>query len=294
MCRAIGGLIALLCLFCPLAQGEAQSAPPRIALTGQPEAAALPRTTLASSRWEVTLDGQIGVPRGYIKVTETNAPGTRLRLHDDLGIDVSEAAELSVAYHFTPRDALRGTYLYAFLDGNTTLDHPVVFNGQTFGPGRLHTDADFYRLTLQYERMVIALGGGGSLTASAGLTYVNFNPTLKDGKSNSEDFYRQELPVPLLGVRVDYPLRGHLGLTASVAGGGLPRVDSLRKEGGTVWLQQSHADAGLGLTYALTTALRLDTGYHFTYFFQEEKSHEDQNTFQLFDNAFRVGLTLRF
>ena len=35
-----------------------------------------------------------------------------------------------------------------------------------------------------------------------------------------------------------------------VAGGGLPRVDSLRREGSTVYLRQSHADAGAGLTQA--------------------------------------------
>jgi len=276
---AIGGLSALLCFVGQPVPGEGQSSS---------------STIPPSFPWEVTLDGQAGVPAGYIKVTETGAPGTRLRL-SDLGIDVSEAAELSVGYHFTPRDALRGSYLYYFLDGNTTLDRPILFNGQTFGPGHLHTNADFYQLTLQYERTVVALGSGGSLAASLGLTYVNFNPTLTgNGKSNSEDFYRQELPVPLVGIRADYPLGGRLGVTASLAGGGLPRVDSLRKEGGTVWLQQQHADAGLSLTYAVTAALRLDAGYHFTYLFQEEKSHEDQNTFRLFDNAFRLGLTYKF
>src|SRR5207244_2182700 len=105
------------------------------------------------------------------------------------------------------------------------------------------------------------------LIGSAGLTYVSLNPMLTGhGKSNSEDFYRQELPVPILGLRWDYPLRQRLLLRASLAGGALPRVDSLRKEGGTMYLQQSHADAGVGLAYLLGRNGQVELGYHFTYF----------------------------
>ena len=41
-----------------------------------------------------------------------------------------------------------------------------------------------------------------------------------------------------------------------------------------------HAEAGLG--------------HHFTYFFQHETSHEDNNLFQLIDNGAQVRFTLRF
>lgn len=71
-------------------------------------------------------------------------------------------------------------------------------------------------------------------------------------------------------------------------------MDSGRKEGGTVYLQQSHADAGLGVIYALSSALEVRAGYHFTYFFQHEKSHEDNNIVRLIDNAVQLGLALRF
>lgn len=244
-----------------------------------------------SSRWEIGLDGRVGVPAGYLKVGEFNVPGTRLRLRDDLDIDLSEALEFGVRYHLTPRDALRATFLYYFLDGSTTTSRPVTYNGQTFAPGRLHTNADFSRATVGYERGLFPLSNGGSLTGGAALTYVYLNAKVN---GNAEDFYLQELPVPLLTVRLDTPLRGRFGLTASLEGGGLPRVDSLRKEGGTVFLEQQHADAGLALTYALRPALWLHAGYRFTYFFQREKSHEDENAFQLIDNAFRLGLTVRF
>jgi hypothetical protein len=263
--------------------------------------------------WEFTLDGRIGAPTGRLKVGEFPpsgggaTPGTLLRLRT-LGIDVSGALEGSAAFHITPRDALRASYLYYFLRGSTTLNGPsVVFNGQEFAAGSLDTNADFYRISLAYERSLVSRPSGEQLVGSVGLTYVQFNPTLTGstppqsassgeahGKSNSEDFYRQELPVPILGLRWDHPLGGHWLLRAEVSGGGLPRVDSLRREGGPVYLQQSHADAGIGLAYLFGPHTQAEAGYHFTYFFQHEKSHEDNNVFELIDNGAQVRFTLRF
>jgi hypothetical protein len=125
----------------------------------------------------------------------------------------------------------------------------------------------------------------------AGLAYVYFNPKIN---GNPEDFYLQELPVPLLGIRLAYPLGGRLSVAASRTGGLLPRVNSGRKEGGTVFLQQSHADAELGLTYALTAALRLEASDRLTYFTQHELSHEDNNAFLLLDHGLRLTLSYRF
>jgi hypothetical protein len=269
-------------------------------------------------RWEVTLDGRVGFPIGHLSVGEfptgankrggaTGSPGTSLRLRD-LGIEVSEAREGTLAFHVTPNDAVRAGYLYYFLDGRTTLHRSVFYNGPEFTPGSLSTNADFYRISLDYERTVLRRPSGERLIVSAGLTYVNFNPTLTgairsagpvgtlegNGRSNSEDFYRQELPVPILGLRWDHPFSPRLLLRSSVAGGGLPRVDSLRTEGGTIYLQQSHADAGVRLVYVLGPHVELEGGYHFTYFFQEEKSHEDKNRFELIDNGLQIGLRVAF
>ncbi len=255
-------------------------------------------------RWDVTLDGRIGFPRGRLKVGEFptgsnksgggGAPGTLLRLHT-LGIDVSEALEGAVAFSVTPRDAVRTSYLYYFLNGSSTPRVAVVYNGQEFAPGQLRTNADFSRFSLAYERTLRTRPVGERLIGSAGLTYVSLSPTLTGHrKSNGEDFYRQELPVPILGLRWDYPLGQRLLLQASLAGGALPRVDSLRNEGGTVYLQQSHADAGAGLAYLLGRNAKVELGYYVTYFFQYEASHEDKNLFELMDNGVQARVTLRF
>lgn len=272
--------------------------------------------TALAGPWEFTFDGRIGAPTGRLRVGEfptgsgggQGQPGTLFRLHD-LGIDVSGTLGGSVGFHFTARDAVRASYLYYFLRGSSTQDRSVVFNGQEFTAGSLDANADFYRVSLAYERTLFSRLSGEQLIGSVGLTYVNFNPTLTGGSppatassssgeahgpSNSEDFYRQELPVPILGLRWDHPVGQHWLFRASVSGGGLPRVDSLRKEGGTVYLQQSHADAGIGLAYIFGPHAQLEAGYHFTYFFQHEKSHEDNNLFELIDNGAQVRFTLRF
>jgi hypothetical protein len=273
-------------------------------------------TTALAGPWEFTFDGRIGAPIGHLRVGEfptsgvggEGRPGTLFRLHD-LGIDVSGALEGSAAFHFTLRDAVRVSYLYYFLRGSSTQDRSVVFNGAEFTAGSLDANADFSRFSLAYERTLFSRPSGEQLIGSVGLTYVNLNPTLTGGSppasgpsasgeahgpSNSEDFYRQELPVPILGLRWDRPIGPHWLLRASVSGGALPKVDSLRTEGGTVYLQQSHADAGIGLAYIFGPHAQLEAGYHFTYFFQHETSHEDNNLFELIDNGAQVRFTLRF
>lgn len=281
-----------------------------------PDPASVGTNTTLAAPWEFTLDGRIGVPTGRMRVGEFptgslktgggGTPGTLLRLQN-LGIDVSGALEASAAFHVTADDAIRASYLYYFLRGSSTVGGPsVVFNGSEFTAGSLDTNADFYRLSLAYERTLFRRPSGEQLIGSVGLSYVYFNPTLtgttthqSSGEtsgtgSNSEDFYRQELPVPILGLRWDHPLSSRLLLRMSVEGGGLPRVDSLRKEGGTIYLQQRHADASIGLAYIFGPQAQLEAGYHFTYFFQHEQSHEDNNLFELIDNSAQARFTLRF
>lgn len=294
MVVAGAGLAIMITALSPVAV-NAQATRPDVPAAGDLTGTARgPDSFAQDSRWELSLAGFVGRPSGYIRVGENALRGTRLRLHEDLGIDVSEAVEGSAAFHFTRRDAVRATYVYYFLDGRGLLDRSIVYNGEEFtSPGHVTTNADFYRLSLAYERLVDV--PGGSLTGSLGLGYVHMNPTLTaHGRSNSEDFYRQELPVPIVGLRFDVPLGGGFGARASLSGGGLPRIDSGRREGGTVYLEQIHGEASLALTYSIAKTVLLDAGPHITYLFQHEKSHEDNNAFELIDVGARVGVTFRF
>ena len=95
----IGVLVALSCHPLAPAPGEAQSLLPRPAAIDPVASASSPATAGPFSRWELTLDGQVGVPGGTLQVGETNAPGTSLRLHHDLGIDPCRVAPLFTSLH---------------------------------------------------------------------------------------------------------------------------------------------------------------------------------------------------
>jgi hypothetical protein len=283
MRRTFGSILTLAVVACWPALGAAQTpAPP-------------PSSTIdVSTRWEISLEGRVGFPTGYIRVDENEIHGRRLRFND-LGVSVSEVGEGSAAFWLTPRDAARASFLYYFLRGGSSLDRAVVFDGGEYNAGHVDANFDFWRASLAYERVLTSVLDRGRLIGSAGLTYVWLNAGLtQGGKTKAEDFYRQELPVPILGLRLEAPITDRLGIRAAVSGGLLPKVDSLRKEGGTVYTWQSHADASLGVTYALTKMLQAEAGYQFVYFHQHEKSHEDNNVFELIDNGLRARLTLRF
>jgi hypothetical protein len=255
-----------------------------------------PSLELDKSRLEFSFGIYAGRPGGYVRAGENGGRGSRLRLNDDLNIGLSESADASVVFHFTPRDAVRATFLYYFLRGRGLINREsVTFNGEEFKvPDHLSIDADFYRIGLAYERT--GRVPGGFLTGIVGLTYVHLDPTLRgNGHSNSEDFSREALPVPIVGLRFDIPMGNGFAARASIGGGGLPRVNSGRKENGsTVYLEQIHGDAAMALTYAITKNLLFDIGPRLTYFFQREKSHQEDNEFQLIDYGLRAGVTLKF
>jgi hypothetical protein len=290
--RAAGvGLVAVLAAGWPVSS-DAQVRTSDVVLS---RADAEPDTSMFDSRFEMSLGARLGVPSGYVRAGENGTRGSRLRLSGDLGVKVSEAVEADAVFRFSPKNAIRATALYYFLRGEGLLDRTVLFNNEQFtSPGHASIDADFYRLGLAYERT--ATVPGGFLTGSLGLTYVHLSPKLSGhGRSNTEDFSRAELPVPIVGLRFDIPMGNSFAARAAVSGGGLPRVNSLRKENGsTVYLEQIHGDAEFALTYAITKALVLDVGPHLTYFFQHEKSQRDDNAFELIDYGLRVGLTFKF
>jgi len=267
--------------------------------TAQVRAEQPPNLELDPSRFEFSLAASFGRPGGYVRVGHNGEPGSHVRLNDDLNIGLSEAVDGAVAFHLTPRDAVRFTFLYYFLRGRGLFDRTVSYNDEEFkapgSPGHISIDADFYRVGLAYERT--ATVPGGFLTGIVGLTYVHLDPKLSaDGHSNSEDFSRYELPVPIVGLRVDIPMGNGYAVRASIGGGGLPRVNSGRKEAGsTVYVEQIHGDASMALTYAATQNLVFDIGPRLTYFFQHETSHHQKDSaFELVDVGLRAGMTLKF
>ncbi len=282
---------ALAAATCALAQPE-------------PPAHPSPVTPLESilSRWEISIGGQIGAPKGFVKVGEFDRSGEKLRLNNDLNIDTFEVASVGAAVHLTDRDVLRARFDYTFLYGTTSRGTESAFNGALLAAGEpIRTRPVFTRITGLYEHEFIHEPSGALLAGGAGLTFVYLHFKLHGtlapdtvGHETQEDFYAQELPVPLLALRGEYPITPRVHLIGIVDGGFLPKVDSLRTEGGTVKLAQAHADVFAGVRVALTPDLFADTGYTYTYFSQHETSGEDDNKLLFLGHSFGFGLTYRF
>ncbi len=282
-----------------------------------------------SDRFELSLAGEVGLPRGYVQVRENNIQGTHLSFHNDLGIDTVERVTLGAAYRVSDSSRFRLNFDTIFLYGTARLDSDVFFNGATLQGGTdLQSRPEFFRLTALYEHRLLDIGQGGRIAGDIGFTYVfltykmhgTLSPLSQGGGGETiarasvvssqasgsganpggvpatvkEDFLTQELPIPMLGLTFDYPLKEHLSFVSTVLGGYLPQVDSLRSEGGTVDLSQSHVDLSATLRFALSESLYVDAGYAFHYYVQHETSHEDGNYIQLWDNDLLVALRYRF
>jgi hypothetical protein len=259
-------------------------------------------TETSPPRFELSLGGEIGAPKGFVKVGEVARSGDKLRLSNDLNIDTFEVAKVGAAVHLTDRDVLRARFDYTFLYGTTTPTDDIAFNGALLAGGEpLRTRPVFTRITGLYEHEFLHTPTGALLAGGGGLTYAYLHFKLHGklapntfGHETQEDFYAQELPVPVLALRGEYPLTPRLHLFGTVDGGFLPKVDSLRTEGGTVKLAQGHADVFAGIRYAITPHLLADGGYSYTYFSQHETSGEDDNKILFLGHGFGFALTYRF
>jgi hypothetical protein len=251
--------------------------------------------------WDITIEGRVGFPvGGTLQSVDHPVRGTRFTLRE-LGINVSEAAGGTVAYSITPRDAVRAGFLYYFLTGSSTHGSTVDYNGTGFPPGSLDTNASYWRIGLAYERTLLSLPSDERLVGSAGITYVAFGATLTgSGQTNGEIFSgvftRRILPIPVVGLRWDHPLERGFMLRTSLVGGGLPRVNSLRSEegGNTLYQEQVNVDLDAGLAYLLGHGIKVEGGYHFTYFRLRETSTEDINLFEHIDNGLYGRISFTF
>lgn len=252
------------------------------------------------STWKLELFGESGSPSGVVRVREDQIVGTRFDLRHDLGIDRVTTFGFRAVRPVGEAGAIHLRFTGTTLSGSATLADITYFNGTTLEPGRVSSGTRFlddWRFEATYWRRVAHFANGGSLWLSGGLTFVSLNFKLKARVAadsvrheTKEDFNTQELPIPIVGVHLDYPVGSRLDLLADLEGGHLPWVSSFRYEGGLVKLTQTHEDVRLGLRYRFSPAwgARL---YWFHYAYQQhERSHEDGNFIRLNQQGIGFGI----
>ncbi|MBX6333158.1 MAG: hypothetical protein IRY91_15025 [Gemmatimonadaceae bacterium] len=258
-----------------------------------------------ASTWAIGLEGTLGAPSGWVQVREGTLDGTRLHFRRDLGVRRTHTLALDVAYHPARGSGFELSLASYTLNGTTRLTRDVLFNGTTLAAGStLATRTDFpnfLRIDVAWRKDFFAIGRGGTVSGTLGLTAMLLTFKLRGtiaptsvGRETKEDFVTQELPVPIIGVRVRYPLAERFVLRARISGGYLPWINSLRNEGGVVRLTQSHLDVDLGGAYAIARSWQVVGGYRRTELMQREKSREDGNDIRLGANLVRLGVVRRF
>jgi hypothetical protein len=249
---------------------------------------------------EIAASGAIGAPGGWVRVGENALRGDRLAFHHDLG--VPDIRWLTLALDVAPgaRSGWRFVLDDWMLTGDARLARAVDFNGATLAAGSplatRTSGLSFLQLTAEWRRRLAQSPRGGTLSALAGLTFVSLEfqlrGTLAPGsgrRETKEDFVTQELPVPIAGLMATCPLGSRLALRAAADIGGVPWVNSLRREGGEVRLRQLHADLDVGVRTVLTRHLALDAGLALRAFVQHELSGEDDNVIHVRTLAVRAG-----
>lgn len=251
--------------------------------------------------WDAGAFFETGSPGGWVQVRENQIEGTRLGFRQDLGAGSLHTVAVGADLHPGRRTEWAILLESHSLSGRAVLPHSVNFNGATLAANSTlltqTTFPSFLQVTVTARRRLASLPNGGSVRGDLGLTFValvfRLSGTIapaSHGSETKEDFVTQELPVPVVGVSLEEPVAGPLRLRAGLDGGYLPTINSLRREGGEVTLQQTHLAASLAIAYRIRGRWDARLAYRITHFAQRETSAEDGNEIRLDSRGISLGL----
>jgi len=302
---AVSGLFVCFVLVASDRIATAASASPD--LDAEPSAAAF--TAPRRGQIDLSIDDLASFPSSgsYVRVRENQIHGTRLRFISDLGINTVQIPELWATYWFNEHDSIQLQFHYFVAEGSKQLTQDVFYNGATIAGGQTldSSGSPWATLGLYYQRLIFPPESGFELRAKIGaqFTYLDFDlghPRLTPdtvGTETKEDFNTQELPIPTLGIEGRAPLTDHLSFDTVALGGWLNHVDSLRTEGGTVYLSQTEAQVHAHFTYAdraLLGPVHAFVGLGYFLYQQDETSHEDGNFIRLSTWGPELGFSVSF
>lgn len=238
---------------------------------------------------------------GFTQVRENSDEGTRLPLHD-LGVRDAEVASLEYDRNLGDESRLRLRLRWFYVAGSARFDDEIRFNGVHYVAGsKVDTLAELGDVSLRWEQELFPIGDAGrvSLLVGTSLTYLNLkvHGTQAAGSTRMEQkeaFFKQMLPLPSLGLRVDYPLKDGSRLWAEAFGFRVLHWSTLRSEGGTIFLSQDQLEATIGWSKQLSKMWTLDLGLRYEFLSIEQTSHEDGNQFLLRSFGPFIALQLRF
>jgi hypothetical protein len=227
---------------------------------------------------------------GVVRVRENELPGTYLHFGSDLGIHVLGEIGVWGGYRFDREDDLAASFSAILLYGDARSSGTIQFNGIDVPWGTpLRSRPLWLVFQLRYERVFVRWGDQdrGRFAAEIGFRYDYLNwkfsglsvPT-NPGHELNEDFYKQAIPIPVLGVSVRHPIDEGLEVMAYARGFYTDRWPTGRSEGGAVSWSESYGDFFLGLAWRPYDFVEIWLGARVFLMQINERSHEDGNAVQ--------------
>jgi len=258
--------------------------------------------------WELGYSLGLVTDNSVVQVRENAVAGATLR-YSDLGLTLAQTPELGLAHWLTERDAVMVGGRWSFLRGDAFVPTPFDFNGATVASGQsVTTTADAYTLSARYVRRLVSDDEGGwDVRGRLGLDYTHLNFVIDGGhapvtgtsqgtETKENVFSIAELPVPVVGVEAWGRVGPRLLAVVSAEGSWINHWDTLRREGGEMFLSQTQLefhgrlvddDSDFG-------GWRPWIGWFYRYYMENQTSNEDGNYARAESSGPEIGFVYSF
>jgi hypothetical protein len=268
-----------------------------------------------------------------IRRREASIAGSAFHWGPDLGVSTMQQPGIKAAYWFDDTNAIQFQFRYFALYGSSDLRSPATFNGDVIAPGPVVPAVNFLtgvntsgqnistsgttwftvgvyyqrRITPWLDRVTANLPDflrNWDARPLVGLEFVyldfqinNGHPALLSGNLEARGrWHDQELPVPTIGLQLRRRLSEHFALEILAQGNWINKWNSLRNEGGTVYLSQSSFNTDWRIYYldSRLSGLKPFLGMGYYYYRQAETSGEIGNLARMQAFGPEVGVDYSF
>lgn len=238
---------------------------------------------------------------GYVQVREHSFSGSHLNLNNDLGLKHWLRPGFNLSATIKKKNKFSFTYTESLFSGSKYLKNYTWYNGTLLvANSKADIKNSLYR---SYDFVWLARINhkeNYDLFLRAGVLYERLkfyvDATIADNspiRETFEKFWKQQQPLPSVGVAAVYRLTNKLLLNGDVSFIYLPKVKTWMNEGGTISLKQSNADANIALNYNFKTT-EFESGIWFKHFKLLEESDEDTNNFLLNSFGYKISISYSF
>ncbi|MGD8782184.1 MAG: hypothetical protein PVH88_24865 [Ignavibacteria bacterium] len=234
---------------------------------------------------------------GYTEVREWQYIGQKYNLNEDLGLNSLESFEFTFSFPLSRNhhiNVLLGRY---FFQGHQLLTENGYYNGTELTENTVASvDASRYIriLLLDYftlsetEKEKLQLVFGISLDAIRFLVDAPYTPTTPR-KETFEQFDKQIVPVPMIGIKWNKHLSDNTLLRAEGRAGTWPGLDTWYDEEGTIKIWQYNLETYIGVSKYFGNVVS-ELNFNFRMIYLKGESNEDTN--EIFIHGFGPELRI--